>query len=359
MKVLLNAEAFGFGPSAAMVEIFKHIKTIEGITQIDYIGDSHTLDLHSKLSYNNVFNVKHEKDFKKIVKNYDFFITALDFEKANWAIEENVKTVIYDTLLWYWKEIPCVINKCFRYITQDFYGVEERLKSERISNYAVIPPLVKKVNKIEDPQVKDLVLINFGGLQNPFWEQSITLDYISIIVDLILPLLANENVKIACSKTYEPYLAKYGGKNYSYDQMQQYLARAKLVIATPGLGNIYECANYNLSSLFLPPVNDSQGQQLKILIDKGLVDNYIDWDYFDLHIEYNKDQLEVLSDISHNIKIVKNKTVCNFYKENVKINISSKITKGGNNNLKDLIDYFGINGIEQLKTELNSIFKKE
>lgn len=364
MKVLLNAEAFGFGPCAAMVEIFKHIKTLEIVTQIDYVGDSHTLDLHSKLPYNKVFNVKTEKDFKKIVQNYDIFITALDFEKAMWAIEEEIKTVVYDTLLWYWRKIPPVLNKTFKYITQNFYGVKERLEQTGICNGAIIPPLVQKMNhktesNVKDLIDKDLILINFGGLQNPYWAQSTTLDYISIILELILPLLKHENVKIACSKIYEPYLIKYGAKNYSYDQMQEYLQKSRLVIATPGLGNIYECANYDIPSLFLPPVNDSQGQQLKILINKGQIDNYIDWDFFELPLEYNLEQLEVLDYIKNNIKIVKNKIACSIYKENLKTTINSKIIKSGNTNLKNLIGQFGINGIEQLKFELNAIFLKE
>lgn len=103
MKILLNAEAFGFGPSASVSAIFDIIKNNFSDYILDYIGQGHTLDLQAKLPYNKVLTYTNEEEFKTIVKEYDFFITALDFEKARLAKEIGIKTIVYDTLLWYWQ----------------------------------------------------------------------------------------------------------------------------------------------------------------------------------------------------------------------------------------------------------------
>ena len=50
MKILMNAEAFGFGPSAVIASIFPQLSQCSIIKQIDYIGEKHTLDLQKKLN---------------------------------------------------------------------------------------------------------------------------------------------------------------------------------------------------------------------------------------------------------------------------------------------------------------------
>jgi hypothetical protein len=121
MRVLLNAESFGFGPSAAIAALHPYIKNCKLIEVLDYVGNGHSVDLQRKLKYDTVYEMESTEEFKNLIVNYDVFITALDFEKALWAQECGVKTIIYDTLLWYWRKIPQSIYNCDTYIAQDFY----------------------------------------------------------------------------------------------------------------------------------------------------------------------------------------------------------------------------------------------
>lgn len=295
MKVILNAEAFGFGPSAAIASLFPDLKNCSLIKKLSYIGDGHSLDLQRNLSYDEIIDCDDEKEFKEIVSRYDVFITALDFKKALWAQESGVKVMIYDTLIWYWRKIPSVLYNCHAYIVQDFYGVSERLKQLNIKNFNLIAPSIKPC--VQTKCEKDLILINFGGLENPHWTIEVTTNYIVSILEILIPLLNDHEYKIVCSKAHLPYLKGFPVAHVSYEEMQELLNQTKFLIATPGLGNIYETANYSLPSLFLPPANDSQGQQLDVLKAQSLVDNYIDWSDIYAFIDYKNPQLVVLDAI--------------------------------------------------------------
>jgi hypothetical protein len=367
MKILMNAEAFGFGPSAAIAAIFPKIKGYEFITQIDYLGNGHSLDLQRKLPYNQIIESHSKEHFDSIIKNYDVFITSLDFERATWAQEAGIPTIIYDTLLWYWRKIPSSLLNCHAYITQDFYGVKERIKGLNIQNAVLVPPLIKQKSSLEEV-TKDIILVNFGGLENPHWNSEITFNYITNMLDILLPILKKQNkeIKILCSKKHiERFVEQYGEpayhgykvENCSYDQMQNYLQRTALLLATPGLGNIYECANYKIPSIFLPPANDSQGQQLEILINKRLVDSYISWDSLtNKKVDYFDAQIPVLNSISSCIDILNSSKNNLFITENIE-NILLKLPLGKNNlNLKELINSFGSDGLELItKTIIDNL----
>jgi hypothetical protein len=329
MKIMMNAEAFGFGPAAAIASIFKTLKNSELVSRLDYIGTGHTLDLQKRLDYDNIYLFENEFNFKTIVKDYDFFITALDFEKAKFANEVGVKTIIYDNLLWYWKCIPISLYNANAYIVQDFYGVKERIKLINMNNINLIPPSIVTPLKNDN---KKIILINFGGLENPYWNVSVTIKYIRKILNSLLPLLAGHEIIITASKSHIQYLKEFDIKNLSFSEMQCVLSRTKYIIATPGLGNINEIANYNIPSLFLPPANDSQGQQLMILRNENLISNYIDWEDIGSSINYKDKQKIVLNNIENQIN--------NLNHGLLKKLLKAKLFKDENLNLSKMINMF-------------------
>lgn len=345
MKLLLNAESFGFGPSASISAIFDIINKLFPNYQVDYIGSGHSLDLQSHLPYHKIYEFN-ENTFSTFVKNYDFFITALDFEKAKKAKESGVKTIIYDTLLWYWKD-KNIVHYADYYITQDFYGVKEIVESLELENTLIIPPLIQK--KEVSQKNKNLLLINFGGLENPFWDIHVTTQYIDNILSTILPILEEKfnNIRIVCSKKHLNHLKKYPVTSVSYQEMQELLQEAKFIIATSGLGNIYEIANYQIPSLFLPPVNDSQGQQLEILQQVGLIDNCLNWKDFQSSINYFDEQKNVLNQIKYEIENFDKNRFSDLFQEKNYANLD----------LKSLFDEFGDNGSLMLSNYLKLILK--
>ncbi|HBR70645.1 TPA: hypothetical protein DIC20_01000 [Candidatus Dependentiae bacterium] len=354
-KVLLNAESFGFGPSAAIAQIFTYLR--DHINHISYIGTGHTLDLQNKLPYNAIYNYEEpdiatqKNNFSEIVKNYDVFITATDFQAAQWAKELGLKVIIYDPLTWYWSNIPPIIKKADLYISQNFLGVAQRLKSTAFPTKSVlIPPIVKiPPSKIET----DHILVNTGGLFNPFIEQKNLLDFAHILFNSIDDILKNydQHIDYVSNQAIARSISTIPIKTMQPSEIQVTLNNAQFAIMTPGLGNIYEAAAMKKYVIWLPPANDSQGQQIQLLRDNNISDYAIDWhEILDNQnpIDYRKPQEEVLIQISHCIQRLScEKKAQKKFKELVyKYIIDIKCNLNKKPSLTKLIDLFGENGTQ-------------
>lgn len=302
-RLLLNAEAFGFGPTAAIADVFPHLRNSFGY--IGFAGTGHTLDLQRHLPYDALHDISAPAagyGLDGLFEQYDLMLTALDFEMAQKAQVAGLPVCIYDPLTWYWKTIHPVVAKFAMYIAQDFYGVRERLAAEAgsFASPQVVAPLVDNVARSCEKGQK--ILLNLGGLSNPFWSGRETLQYAHLIVESFWGALAGDHeiVVLATNSRIATSLAAYGARNLSRTEMQQVLAEAKYALMTPGLGNIYDAARFSTPTVWLPPANDSQGQQLDCLKAHGLADAAIDW--HDLlpqaSIDYKGDQQFVLNQIA-------------------------------------------------------------
>lgn len=287
-KVLMNAEAFGFGPTAAIAEFFPYLRS--QVAYLGYIGKGHTFNLQSSLPYNEMYDyedidpaVQREK-FLALAKNYDIFITACDFEAAEWAKSLGLKVVIYDPLPWYWSTIPDAIRQADLYIAQNFFGVEERLKQEsekfpKGPNSIIVPALVVK-NKSGETLQRDLLLVNLGGLSNSYFPDADLAIFAGMIFGAAREALESEfqethyvTSKAICKATQEVCPSR----TMQVHELQKILGSSKIAIMTSGLGNIYEASAMQKQIIWLPPVNSSQGQQIKLLQHHQMVDFAIDW----------------------------------------------------------------------------------
>jgi hypothetical protein len=306
-KVLMNAEAFGFGPSAAIAEFFPYLH--DSVTCLSYIGTGHTLDLQSKLPYNKVFDLdrveksKHQEYFNSIAKDYDVFITASDFESALWAKQLGLKVIIYDPLTWYWPNLPQVIQQADFYIAQNFFGVAERLKCEceQVREYVIIPPIV---SGILSPEYSDTLLVNMGGLSNPYLDDRDLITFAHVVFDIAHEVLGSQFQDIhfvTNKKIAESMKGDYKVTTMLPSQVQEILSRSSVAIMTSGLGNIYEASTMEKMVLWLPPANDSQGQQIKLLQQHHMTDFAIDWHNLiegETPIDYFAPQQEVLQRVA-------------------------------------------------------------
>ncbi|MEI8223875.1 MAG: hypothetical protein WCG20_01990 [bacterium] len=271
-KILLNAEPFGFGPAAAIATFFPYLRN--DYETLAYMGTRHTLDLQRSLAYDAVYDSADYEptELDLIIKKYDVFITALDFEMAARAQSLGLQVIIYDPLTWFWKDIHPVITGCDMYIAQNFIGVTDRIKNERnkfSKNTIVVPPIVS----VQEPaKNKDVVLLNMGGLQNPHWKLDDVEDYARQNIKTVQALLGSlDKVVIATSSAVAERLSEFNVKSYARDEMEELLKRTKLAFMTPGLGNIYDTASYDIPTVWLPPANESQKEQLELMKQKGLV----------------------------------------------------------------------------------------
>lgn len=294
-RLLLNAEAFGFGPTAAIAECFPHLRG--KFKTIGYVGAGHTLDLQKPLAYDKIHDLAVEQDVEKIFLGYDIFVTAMDFQMAARALASGLKVIIYDALTWYWKELPAAAQDCHLYLSQDFWGVRAKLGQR--SNFAVVPPLIPPLTacKTKSKVDKDLVLLNLGGLSNPFWSRCQVHAYAELVLECFAAsgVGAGKMVVIASNSDIAATFQHHGVKTTSKQDLLTILEQAGLAFMTPGLGNIYDAARFDLPTIWLPPANDSQGQQLKLLEAAGCCDGSLDWPYFmGGDVDYFAEQTAVL-----------------------------------------------------------------
>lgn len=344
--LLLNAEAFGFGPSVAVASIFPYLRS--RFKNIGFVGTGHTLDVQRKLPYNATYDItglsgdSEEAKLKEIASKYDVFFTAMDFPMAKRMRDLGIpKIARYDALAWYWPQLPEGLGGKDLYLAQDFFGVSERLEADkqRFTEGHVVPPLIPK----RQERKGDHVLINLGGLQNPLWTTDVTTMYARrLIAALYTTIPTSEKIMIATSKVIAE---RIGSPNliYTREEMKKVLAQSKYAFMTPGLGNIYDSAVYGIPTIWLPPANDSQGQQLDLLRENGMLDGSVDWSDTGTPIDYHENQRDILEKISRAVRDATIETLgANLEREQAKLH--GKAT--GATTL--LLDRFGSNGEERV-----------
>jgi hypothetical protein len=306
-RLLLNAEPFGFGPTAAVAAFFPYLR--ERFASISYIGKGHTLDLQQPLSYDAVHDLSdlsredENRRIAEICKSNDILLTACDFGVAEQAMKSGCHVIIYDPLTWYWKNIPDVVKKTDLYLAQNFLGVSDRIAKDkdRFSQTKIVPPIVDAPDEHVE---RNYVLINLGGLRNPFLPSATLVDYAKVVLRAVSPCLEDtDSVVIATSNGIADSLSDDRAKSYSLSDMGKILERTKFAFMTPGLGNIYDAANHGIPTVWLPPANDSQGQQLRLLQSHNMCDGYVGWESITgAHIDYSQDQNIVLQNIAQAIQ---------------------------------------------------------
>jgi hypothetical protein len=131
-------------------------------------------------------------------------------------------------------------------------------------------------------------------------------------------------------------------------QVQKILNSSKLAVMTSGLGNIFEASTMQRRVLWLPPANDSQGQQIKLLEQNRMADFAIDWHEIledELPIDYFAPQEEVLKRIAVCMKkLATSKTAEERFKTRLRDILNRPETAPS---LSKLADTFEVGGAKQ------------
>ena len=307
-RLLLSAESFGFGPSAAIASFFPLLRS--HFRHISFIGQGHALDLQHSLSYDRIYDIPTSSiAAHAIYGSHDILLTSLDFYSARHFRSLGKPTVIYDPLFWYWPQLSTLVeDPGVLYLAQNFFGVAERLACLPKTGAAtmIVPPTVPCSQARIDPSI---ILVSLGGLENPFWPIDSSVAYARLMLRAVLRSLPpNASFVVATSRSIADQLQEFGAAHFTREAMLSLLSKTKYAVATPGLGNIYDLAAFDIPSLLLPPANDSQGLQLAELRRHQAFDASIDWS--DLHsslsVNYSSSQTKVMTAIATSIAQIAN-----------------------------------------------------
>ncbi|MFF2187891.1 hypothetical protein [Streptomyces sp. NPDC058155] len=311
-RLLLNAQPFGFGPPAATAALARELAPLSG--ELAYFGGGHTLDLQHRPPYHAVYGTTGLSDgerlawLRRLAPRYDLFVTAMDFEEAALARRAGLDVAVYDALTWFWPEIPATAGDVALYIAQDFFGVRERIAADPAlrRNSVIVPPIIpllppRQVWRPERPgdgRPEDgrhrHVLLNLGGLQNPYWEPSDAAAYARLMLDAVRAAQpAGRSVVVTTSRgvtaalgdlesrtevcTDMPTEVRTDVRTDDRDTVLDLMSGAAYACMTPGLGNIYDAAATGVPTLWLPSANETHHLQARLLSEHGFCDARLDW----------------------------------------------------------------------------------
>ena len=217
--------------------------------------------------------------FRQLCAEHDASLIACDFPAAEAARAAGIPFGIYDPIPWFWARLPSVSESAALYMCQDFFGVRERVRDAKRKTVVIVPPVLLPFPQAAKKRSRH-VLVNLGGLLNPFQSQEDSVAY-ARLVTAIVPGVARlyPAVHVATSQSISELLQHEvpAARTVSPCEAQHLLGTSELAVMTPGLGNIYEAAALAQRVFWLPPANNSQGQQLDILRRRGLAPFAADW----------------------------------------------------------------------------------
>jgi hypothetical protein len=279
LRVLVTAQAFGFGPAAAMAQVFDHLRP--RVRYLAYAGSGHTCDLHGNLAYDAVHRLPEAgtgEAFGRLCAEHDAALVSCDVPAGEAARAAGIPFGFYDPIPWFWSEWPSVFESADLYMCQDFFGVRERVQGTRRPSVVVVPPMLPSLQAAT--QRGRHVLVNLGGIANPLHPQELSVSYARLVMTIV-PAAAglSSEVHVATSQEIARHLQQEvpAARTIPTRDVQHLLGTCELAAMTPGLGNIYEAAALAKRVFWLPPANASQGQQLVALQRRGLAPYAVDW----------------------------------------------------------------------------------
>ena len=138
-------------------------------------------------------------------------------------------------------------------------------------------------------------------------------------------------------------------QSYPRSEMLNIIAESKLAFMTSGLGNIYDAAQFDLPTIWLPPTNDSQGQQLQMISAKNMVDAHLDWG----DIDYKEPQEIVIDRIIKHVHALGSKALNTEMGECYR-----EIKKSPHSRSHKLIEEFGTGGDAAVAKHVRAFLQK-
>ncbi|KAM0253386.1 hypothetical protein ACHAQJ_007281 [Trichoderma viride] len=326
INIVCNAQPFGGGPGATLTTVMPYLRSrlkSLGPTKLHYVGSSLTMDFQklTEAKWDGLYNVdlytNPEAGKKKLIAllqrlKPQLIVTAMDELVAAAAQAAGIPVVIIDLLLWFWPSVSLHWRQAELVIAAEFYGVNERIISEKLNNVVTVPPLGPPPRTTSGP-LKD-VLLNFGGMVNPLMPKEEYIAYARLIysvarraIDLrnaVLPksqhaklivLVASFDVAQGIDPE-DPEAARM----VLPDEALELMASSELVCCTAGLGNLYAAGAVANAVLLLPPLHEGHAIQTLLVKKAGIPLDAVEWHELigKMPIDYYRDSLAVMDDVS-------------------------------------------------------------
>jgi len=271
-QALFIAEAFGFGPSSKLLILARRLLQHQPMGTT-FLGDGCAHELCKDGPFDAVVRAD-PTDLRRGGALYrqlaaaDVLVSAMEFSPMGLASEMGLTTVLFDSLLWLWPSLPCRAGAIDWYVCQNFLGVKERAAAlHRGQRFLVVPPLTMA----EDGEWEsgDTVVLNFGGMDNPYAAAGPVLAYAANMLEAVLAECQALSLELqVCGRDWvlQRLRSRFRADSLRFDTLSPEaftgrLRQARCLITSPGLETIYEAFTMGVPAYLLPPQNNSQAYQ--------------------------------------------------------------------------------------------------
>ncbi|KAL7945779.1 hypothetical protein V8C42DRAFT_44375 [Trichoderma barbatum] len=326
INIVCNAQPFGGGPGATLMAVMPYLRSrlkSLGPVALHYVGSSLTMDFQrlTQADWDGSYNIdlysNSETGKSELIALLQrlkprLVVTTMDELVAAAAQAAGIPVVIIDLLLWFWPSISPHWRQAELVIAAEFYGVQERIISEKMHNVVTVPPLGPPPRTTTDPS-KD-VLLNFGGMVNPLMPKEEIIAYARLLYSVAKRALKLRNATLPESQHAKLIVLvasldvargidpedPEAARMVLPDEALELMASAELVCCTAGLGNLYAAGAVANAVLLLPPLHEGHALQTLLVKKAGVPVDAVEWHELTggAPINYYNEPAEVMREVS-------------------------------------------------------------
>lgn len=302
MRILVTAEAFGYGPIATCLNVVKELNKFPDV-KMTFLGTGIALEQAQMTNYFDTllecktFDYKALEGVKELFLNHDVVLSSENIPGAVFALKLGLKRVYYlDNLMWMWDKLHDGLENLKGYIISESISCEKNFRriGGKIINPIFVGP-IRDMNVRNYGKKEDKLIINVGGAEAFIIDQELVKKFYSKLINNILSSekLINKFEKIiVCGgsgvinnlvlKDNDPKIIV---KTLAHEEYLKELDTCSHCIMASGLGNFFETLWRDKEIMYLPPVNYSQLLQLDNYKEMSFGFKMVNWDKFDFFKE--------------------------------------------------------------------------
>ena len=276
LRTLFIAEAFGFGPASKLLLLAGKLRASANL-RATYLGDGCAYELCSSGPFDTVLygdptDLRRESLLNRQLASADVLVSSMEFKPLAAARNLGLTTIVFDSLFWMWPELSCDPKNVNLYFCQNFLGVKDRVAElGRPANLHVVPPLTLAEQFAW--QGGGTVILNFGGMDNPYADKAGVLGYAVCMLKALLEECRRQGVGLeVCGRSWvNRELSRIFADGFAClgtlapEAFQARLRQARCLITSPGLETLYEAFTLGVPTFMLPAQNNSQAFQAQKL----------------------------------------------------------------------------------------------
>lgn len=363
--IVFTAQAFGMGPISKAISIAENINNVKKV----FFGTSVAYDFATVNPFDEVYCLGHnnQDEIFEILQKADLFINVMDFPLGKLAKEADCPYFLIDSLLYFWPSIPKNdIALADIYFCQNFFDdLERKIKENNLSNARLIGPIICE-NFTHKEKIASQVIINFGGIENPYVEIGKNSNYPFIMLDVLLPILkehfnyilvtGRKRIMDICNEKYKQ------NTNVRFEMLDQKamleeLYRSEALFTSPGIQTFFD-AHDKLPIFCLLPQNNSNVKNLDILFDCKAIQHCLRWqELYEFGFDSCKNQEENIELILRKLRIFeKSESDQRKLKERIEKFLNSRyLWPNLVRQQKEAVAKLGSNGVKTIISTVNHI----